>query len=199
MIGFVAGKVIHREDTQLTVFSAGVGYEVNCTLNALSLTAGSESIELWTHLVVREDAQQLFGFADTTERTLFRELIRISGIGPKVALAILSGMDSPGLVSAIQSSDSQTLTKIPGIGKKTAERLVVEMKDRLDGMVHSLPITDAEPGHAGAESLVDQAESALIALGYKPAEATRMISAVSSEESRSVEVLIREALRNKLS
>ena len=200
MIGFIAGNVIHREDTQLTVLSQGVGYEINCTLNALSLGNASDAIELWTHLIVREDVQQLYGFGDKTERTLFRELIRISGIGPKVALAILSGMDSPGLVSAIQKNDSQTLTKIPGIGKKTAERLVVEMKDRLDGMTSSLALGDiasVNEQHRG-DGLEEQAESALIALGYKPAEAARMISAIDAPACVTVEALIREALRSKL-
>ena len=114
MIGFLNGPVIDRVDTRLTILVAGIGYEVSCTLNALALASGSnldsnaETVELWTHLVVREDVQQLYGFADRTERSLFRELIRISGIGPKVALAILSGMDSSGLVHAIQSEDYAT-------------------------------------------------------------------------------------------
>lgn len=200
MIGFVAGKVIHREDTLLTVFVSGVGYEVSCTLNAMALATSSESVELWTHLVVREDVQQLFGFADRTERSLFRELIRISGIGPKVALAILSGMDSPGLVRAIQSEDSATLTKIPGIGKKTAERLVVEMKDRLkDWEAGAGLLAEVGSDSSGQSSLTQEAESALIALGYKPADASRMIAVIDFNEAETLESLIRQALRNKLS
>ena len=200
MIGFLAGKVVHREDTQLTLLCSDIGYEINCTLNALILANDSETLELWTHLVVREDAQQLFGFADLTERSLFRELIRISGIGPKVALAILSGMDSPGLVRAIQSEDSATLTKIPGIGKKTAERLVIEMKDRLGDMPEAESVVPGSESAATSQgSLIAEAESALIALGYKPAEAARMISSLDTDAAENTETLIRQALRNKLS
>lgn len=201
MIGYLAGSIIHREDTQLTLQVAGVGYEINCTLNAMAQATGSDTVELWTHLVVREDAQQLFGFIDQTERSLFRELIRISGIGPKVALAILSGMDSPGLVRAIQTEDSNTLTKIPGIGKKTAERLVVEMKDRLGDLESTTAILAQASGTAGTTSvdLIVEAESALVALGYKPAEASRMMSSLDVEEGDTLEGLIRRALRNKLS
>lgn len=203
MIGYIEGKVIHREDTQLTLLCAGVGYEVNCTLNAMvGLKTDADTVSVWTHLVVREDAQLLYGFCDQTERSLFRELIRISGIGPKVAVAILSGMDSRGLVSSIRAEDSATLTKIPGIGKKTAERLVVEMKDRLASWdnVHVANASDTAAAPTENTSLLKkEAESALIALGYKPLDAGRMIEVLELSEEDSVETLIRRALRNKLS
>lgn len=201
MIGFISGSVIEREDTQLTILVGGIGYEITCTLNAWALASDSEAVELWTHLVVREDVQQLYGFANQTERSLFRELIRISGIGPKVALAILSGMDSSGLVHAIQGEDSATLSKIPGIGKKTAERLVVEMKDRLSDWEAGDVMLDESSGVAvkAVPNLASEAEAALIALGYKPAESSRMIASLESEEDETVESLIRRALRNKLS
>ena len=211
MIGFLQGVVIQRQDTLLTLFVGGVGYEVHGTLNALTAVnapitakagADSESVSLWIHHVVREDAQQLYGFADQAERTLFRELIRISGIGPKVAVAILSGMDSDGLVRAIQQEDAALLTKIPGIGKKTAERLVVEMKDRVQTL--NLPESHSDAQTAGiaessaSGSVSEEAESALISLGYKPAEAARMLSTLDAGVDDSVESLIRRALRNKL-
>lgn len=203
MIGYIEGKVIHREDTQLTLLCAGVGYEVNCTLNAMiNMNGDTDSEGVWTHLIVREDAQLLYGFSDKTERSLFRELIRISGIGPKVAVAILSGMDSQGLVSSIRAEDSATLTKIPGIGKKTAERLVVEMKDRLaswgeaDGRNMGAVVSD-EP--ESKSLLKREAESALTALGYKATDASRMIEALELSDQDTVETLIRRALRNKLS
>ena len=201
MIGFISGSVIEREDTQLTILVGGIGYEITCTLNAWALASDSEAVELWAHLVVREDVQQLYGFANQTERSLFRELIRISGIGPKVALAILSGMDSSGLVHAIQGEDSATLSKIPGIGKKTAERLVVEMKDRLSDWEAGDVMLDESSGVAvkAVPNLASEAEAALIALGYKPAESSRMIASLESEEDETVESLIRRALRNKLS
>ena len=201
MIGFLSGQVIHREDTSLTLLVSGVGYEVICTLNALGLTNQTkDSVSIWTHLVVREDVQQLFGFADQKERFLFRELIRVSGIGPKVALAILSGMDVSGLVNAIRNEDSVQLTKIPGIGKKTAERLVIEMKDRVSNWPlgeDSVATVTGTPDNTLSDVKVE-IESALIALGYKPAESSRMVESLDIQPDETVETLIRRALRNKL-
>ena len=201
MIGFLSGRVIHREDTSLTLLVSGVGYEVICTLNALGLTNQTkDSVSIWTHLIVREDVQQLFGFADQKERFLFRELIRVSGIGPKVALAILSGMDVSGLVNAIRNEDSVQLTKIPGIGKKTAERLVIEMKDRVSNWPlgeDSVATVTGTPDNTLPDVKVE-IESALIALGYKPAESSRMVESLDIQPDETVETLIRRALRNKL-
>lgn len=197
MIGILQGSVVDREENQITLMVAGVGHEILCTLNALSLASShKDNLSLWTHLVVREDILQLYGFADKKERALFRELIRISGIGPKVALAVLSGMDSDGLIRAIHHGDADMLTRLPGIGKKTAERLVVEMRDRLSDweVTSDLPLADqAEPSNTVAE-----AEHALIALGYKPAEAAKMLVNVKGSESLSVEDMIRAALQSRL-
>jgi len=179
----------------------GIGHEVLCTLNALALTAGSQAdVSLWTHLVVREDVLQLYGFSDKKERALFRELIRISGIGPKVALAVLSGMDSDGLIRAIHNGDVVMLTKLPGIGKKTAERLVVEMRDRLEGWeIESSSSLDTDNNRTTRPSdLTSEAEAALIALGYKPVEASRMLASVKSIEGLSLEDLISSALQSRL-
>lgn len=195
------GTVVDREENLICLMTAGVGHEVLCTLNALasvstSINASAE-VRLWTHLVVREDILQLFGFADKKERTLFRELIRISGVGPKVALSILSGMDVSGLVRAINQGDAVILTKLPGIGKKTAERLVIEMSDRLVGWEVE---TDSSSMLVESEKidLADEAEAALISLGYKPADAAKMLISVKSSDDMSVENLIRAALQSRL-
>lgn len=199
MIGMLQGTVIDREENQVTLLVAGVGHEVLCTLNALSLaSANKNELRLWTHLVVREDLLQLYGFADKEERALFRELIRISGIGPKVALAILSGMDSRGLIRAIQQGDSQMLTRLPGIGKKTAERLVVEMRGRLDDWQTVGAGTQAVAGTTAARDAGAEAEQALISLGYKPLEAAKMIASIDLSGEPGVEELIRSALKTRL-
>ena len=199
LIGMLRGAVVDRDDNQVCIMVGGIGHEVLCTLNALSLTAGSQTdISLWTHLIVREDVLQLYGFADKRERALFRELIRISGIGPKVALAVLSGMDAEGLIRAIHNGDAARLTKLPGIGKKTAERLIVEMRDPLagwqTGVSFSSPGTDSSP----VSDLNSEAEAALISLGYKPAEASRMLSSVRETDGLSVEAMLRAALQSRL-
>jgi len=202
------GSVVDREDNQICMMVGGVGHEVLCTLNALSLASNTlnpdssakSDLCLWTHLVVREDVLQLYGFADKKERALFRELIRISGIGPKVALAVLSGMDSDGLIRAINHGDAVMLTKLPGIGKKTAERLVVEMRDRLEGWETDSPssVQADNKDHSRKPDLAAEAEAALISLGYKPVEASRMIASVKDSEGLSVEELIRSALQSRL-
>lgn len=194
------GSIVDREDNQICIMVGGVGHEVLCTLNALSLASGSKTdLSLWTHLVVREDVLQLYGFADKKERALFRELIRISGIGPKVALAVLSGMDSDGLIRAIHQGDAAMLTKLPGIGKKTAERLVIEMRDRLEGWeTSSQTLLDTSNSDRPAD-LSGEAEQALISLGYKPVEASRMLSSVKDTDGMGVEDMIRAALQSRLS
>lgn len=199
MIGMLQGTVIDREENQVTLMVAGTGHEVLCTLNALSLaSANKNELRLWTHLVVREDLLQLYGFVDKEERALFRELIRISGIGPKVALAILSGMDSQGLIRAIQRGDSQMLTRLPGIGKKTAERLVVEMRGRLDDWQISGADAATVPGTTARQDAGAEAEQALISLGYKPLEAAKMIALIEASDEMGVEELIRSALQARL-
>lgn len=163
---------------------------------------GQEAI-VFTHFVVREDAQLLYGFNDKQERALFRELIKVNGVGPKLALAILSGMSAQQFVSAVEREEITALVKLPGVGKKTAERLVVEMKDRFKGLNGdlfnssseiSLPSAAAKAPEADAEA---EAVSALVALGYKPQEASRMISKIA-KPGADCETLIRDALRAAL-
>lgn len=158
---------------------------------------------MFTHFVVREDAQLLYGFNDKQERALFRELIKVNGVGPNLALAILSGMSAQQFIGAVEHEEIPTLIKLPGVGKKTAERLVVEMKDRFKGLNgdlftnssgSSLLATAVQTAHNDIEA---EAVSALVALGYKPQEASRMVSKIA-KSSADCEILIRDALRAAL-
>ena len=211
MIGVLTGTLIDRDDNLLTLLCGQVGYEVHCTQRACALGSSvgavtdqtGPAIHLWTHLVVREDLMQLFGFVDRKERALFRELIRISGIGPKVALGLLSGMDADNLVAAIRRADSAALTKLPGIGKKTAERLVIEMQDRIKDWHSDTTLPGTAAGTESIKTTVSdhmgEAEAALISLGYKPTEASRMLTHIDGVESMSVEQIIRAALQSRVS
>jgi len=198
MIGRLRGNLLDKQPPQLLLEVAGVGYEVSAPMTTFyELPETGHEIILHTHLAVREDAHVLYGFLREQDRLLFRTLIKVSGVGPKLALAILSGMPADEFVSLVQGGNSAALTKLPGVGKKTAERLVVEMKDRLkDWQNVMLPV---EPG-AGmqavttANSLEKEAISALVSLGYKPQEASRMVSQVE-REGISSEEMIRQALR----
>jgi len=163
--------------------------------------AGKEAT-VFTQFVVREDAQLLYGFNNKQERTLFRELIKTNGVGPKLALAILSGMSAQQFVNAVEREDPAALIKLPGIGKKTAERLIVEMKDRFKGLHGDLftPAADlvlASPASPSTDDAEQEAVAALVSLGYKPQEASRMISKIARPDANS-ETLIREALRAAL-
>lgn len=199
MIGRIHGVLLEKQAPDLLVDVQGVGYEVQVSLTTyFGLPAASEVVTLHTHLVVREDAQQLYGFATNAERGLFRTLIKVTGVGPRMALTILSGMTPGDFAHSVRNGDVGTLMKLPGVGRKTAERLVVEMKDRLDAW----PETGAElpeGGRAKADSgVLEEAESALIALGYKPQEATRMVAAATRDASADAtsEMLIRLALKS---
>jgi len=196
VIGRIHGTLLERKAPELLIDVQGVGYEVLVSLNTFfDLPVPGQTVTLHTHFVVREDVQQLYGFADAVERELFRSLIRVSGVGPKMALAILSGMTAADFAHSVQHNDTATLVRLPGVGKKTAERLIVEMRDRLNHF--STDSTDSPvTGQAGRQTdTVREAESALIALGYKPQEAARMITAVASEGQSSQE-LIRLALKS---
>jgi Holliday junction DNA helicase RuvA len=181
----------------------GVGYELEAPLSAFFDLPGADTpVSLFTHLVVREDAQLLYGFRSRPERELFRALIRVNGVGPKLALALLSGIDAPELVRCIQEGDVTSLTRLPGVGKKTAERLIVEMRDRIaEAFGEALPPELARPTAVATPApevnLRDEAEGALIALGYKPAEASRAVAAVT--EDGPLEELIRQALKGMVS
>lgn len=189
MIGFLRGMLIAKAPPSLTVDVGGVGYDLDAPMSTFyALPAIGSQVKLVTHLVVREDAHILYGFAADDERRLFRSLLRVSGVGPRLALAILSGVTVDGFAHCVQSQDSAALTKIPGVGRKTADRLLVEMRDRLDVVAAASGGSTALA--SGPES---EAFSALVALGYKPAEAMRLLKQAGS--AGSTEELIRRALQ----
>ena len=190
MIGFLRGTLIVKRPPSLTLDVAGVGYEIEAPMSTFyRLPAAGQPLTLVTHLVVREDAHLLYGFFSEVERALFRNLLKISGIGPRLALGVLSGMSVEGFYHCVREKDLLSLTKIPGVGRKTGERLLIEMADRLPealaGDVMALPARSA------AE---DEASGALVALGYKPAEVVKMLKDLDAVRL-TTEELIREALR----
>ena len=202
MISYLVGQLVEKSTPWLVIEVNGVGYDVQASLNTFTdLPALGAEIKLLTHFVVREDAQLLYGFADQSERQLFRTLIKINGVGAKLALAILSGMDAAAFSHCIIASDVASLTRLPGVGKKTAERLVVEMKDRLQEWHVDLPAEQI--GGAGSTSssqsmILAEAETALIALGYKPVEASKSLAKLDFSEIDSSEAAIRAALKTML-
>lgn len=204
MIGRLRGNILEKQPPLVLLEANGVGYEVHMPMTCFYELPelGQEAI-VFTHFVVREDAQLLYGFNDKQERALFRELIQVNGVGPKLALAILSGMSAQQFVSAVEREEITALVKLPGVGKKTAERLVVEMKDRFKGLNGDLFNSSSEislPSAADKAPDVDaeaEAVSALVALGYKPQEASRMVSKIA-KPGADCETLIRDALRAAL-
>jgi Holliday junction DNA helicase RuvA len=202
MIGFLRGKVLDKQAPMLLLDVNGVGYEVEATMATFydMPEIGSEFF-LFTHLVVREDAQLLYGFVSELERSLFRELIRVNGVGAKLALSILSGMSVTDFVRTVGARDAAALTRLPGVGKKTAERLIVDMADRLSerfgahGPSKTVEGPRANMGAAIVNDPVADAVGALISLGYKPAEASRMIRGVAADYGHSSEALIKAALQ----
>ena len=203
MIGRIRGTLAHKQPPEILVDVGGVGYELQVPMTTLfQLPELGAEVSLVTHFVVREDAQLLYGFAAETDRTLFRQLIKVNGVGPKLALTILSGMDATSFARCVQRDDISSLIALPGVGKKTAERLLVEMRDKLkdwlgqiDDAQAGLPAVSVEP----VVDLVADAESALIALGYKPAEAARVVAAVNDDSIDDSEELIRRALKSMVS
>ena len=204
MIGSIRGRLIQKQAPDIVIEAAGVGYEIQVPMTTLfQLPAVGEETFLLTHFVVRDDAQLLYGFIDPTDRLLFRQLIKVSGVGPKLALAILSGMDAVAFARCIERNDLATLVALPGVGKKTAERLIVEMRDRLGDWLATLA---PSAGNATVRGVVARpqdpaadAESALVSLGYKPPEAARIIQSVRTEDEQDSETLIRLALRASVS
>ena len=203
MIGRIRGTLAEKQPPEILVDVAGVGYEIHMPMTSFyQLPAVGDEVVVYTHFVVREDAQLLFGFADKMERGLFRELIKANGVGPKLGLAILSGMSASQFLASVQNEDVSALVCLPGIGKKTAERLVVELKDRLAkfGKAQSIAVPPPSSDLLSANTFVEvndtreEAQSALIALGYKPAQASKLVDSVYSEGMES-EALIREALK----
>ena len=196
MIGQIRGILIHKQPPHLLVDVQGVAYEIEAPMTTFyKLPDTSAEVTLFTHLAIRDDAHLLFGFATHNERSLFRSLIKVNGVGAKMALTILSGMEADHFAQCIRDGDADSLVRLPGVGKKTAERLIIEMRDRLkDWELSSVASSTADnaPGQAGRQP--DDAVSALVALGYKPQEASRLVYAVATDEMSSEEI-IREALK----
>ncbi|MBL4900718.1 MAG: Holliday junction branch migration protein RuvA [Colwellia sp.] len=211
MIGRLSGTIAEKFPPEILIECAGVGYEVTMPMTSIyGLPDLNESAIIYTHFVVREDAQLLYGFANKTERKLFRLLIKVNGVGPKLALAVLSAMSADQFVSCVRHDDLSGIIKIPGVGKKTAERLLIEMRDRLkDWQLSSTPATDAMPLQLESEQtfvnpLNDNsynnkadATNALISLGYKQVQADKAVKLVYTE-GMSSEDIIRHALKSML-
>ena len=205
MIGRLRGTLAEKQPPHLILDVNGLGYELEVPMTTLyRLPSVGEPLTLHTHLVVREDAQLLYGFFGKRERDFFRELIRLNGVGPKLALALMSSLEVDELVRCVQSQDTSALTKVPGVGKKTAERLLVELKDRFkawETVPAMFALVPNQPG--GPDALVpvataeNDAVSALISLGYKPQEASKAISAIK-EKGLSSEDMIRRALKGMI-
>src|SRR5574344_2065262 len=198
MIGFLRGILLDKQPPFVTLDVNGVGYELEVPMSTLfQLPQTGKQLELHTHLVVREDAQLLFGFYSRKDRQMFRELIRLNGVGPKLALALMSGMSGDELIACVHAEDTARLMKVPGVGKKTAERLLVELKGKFKDW--DVPAGVVVPAAGGTElqystSAEQDAVSALVSLGFKPAEASRAVRGVFADDLRSEE-LIRLALR----
>ncbi len=197
MIGFLRGILVHKAPPFLVLDVQGVGYEVEAPMTTFyDLPAINSEIKLHTHLVVREDAHILFGFSAEAERTLFRTLIKVNGVGPKLALTILSGQSAEEFHRCIQDNDTQALVRLPGVGKKTAERLVIEMRDRLPDLADSAATSTSKTGAAtpAPGNPKQEAVSALCSLGYKPLDASKMVQNITAE-GKSCEDIIRLALQ----
>jgi Holliday junction DNA helicase RuvA len=197
LIGFLRGRLTAKHPPVLLMDVAGVGYEIEAPMSTFyGLPAVGADLTLHTHLVVREDAHILFGFGTERERSLFRELIKVSGVGPRIALGILSGASVEEFHRCVEAQDAASLTRIPGIGRKTAERLIIEMRDRLKVLATSQSFTVRGPAGTAAPAPSPQAEafSALVALGYKPPEVTRLLQKVDPSATPTAD-LIRHALR----
>jgi holliday junction DNA helicase RuvA len=190
VIGYLRGNLIAKRPPSLTLDVGGVGYELEAPMSTFyRLPDLGQPLSLVTHLVVREDAHVLFGFFTEAERTLFRALLKISGIGPRIALGVLSGMSVQGFYHCVRDKDLVSLTKVPGVGRKTAERLIMEMADRLPESLAA--DAAAMPARSQAEG---EAHGALLALGYKPSEVMRMLKDIDVARL-TTEEMIREALK----
>ena len=195
MIGFIRGKLVVKTPPHLTVDVGGVGYDIEAPMSTFyTLPALGSEVRLLTHLVVREDAHILYGFGTQEERALFRNLLKVSQIGPKIALAILSGVSVEGFATLVKLQDTAALTKIPGVGRKTAERVLMEMKDKLDALSEAGIANSAGAMPMASSSTEGEAWTALVALGYKPAEVTQMLKPLAGSGG-STEELIRRALQ----
>jgi Holliday junction DNA helicase RuvA len=191
MIGRITGTLLGIEQQTALVDVGGVGYEIECPISTLcELPTVGETVTLLTHFVVREDAQLLFGFLTHDDRESFRILIKISGVGPKLAIGVLSGLSGEELAAAVERDDVATLTRLPGVGKKTAERLLVELRGRMTSTGHTQSLVGSSP--------IEEAVLGLIALGYKETEARKAINALPKDPEATPETLIRSSLKQML-
>lgn len=205
MIGRLSGQLLAKQPPWIVIDVHGVGYELETSMNTLvALPTVGESVSLFTHLTIRDDAHLLYGFGREHERALFRALIKVNGVGPKLALAILSGMDEDAFMRCVRDDDNKALTKLPGVGKKTAERLIIEMRDRFpdwqDQRADSsdaLLALEAANGRASSRDSLADAEAALVSLGYKLTEASKMLADIDPHQS--TEALIKAALTQRMS
>jgi Holliday junction DNA helicase RuvA len=197
MIGHLKGKIISKSPPEVLLEVQGIGYEVLCPMSTIyELDNLSDDVLLFTHLSIKEDAHTLFGFITKDEKNVFRELIRVNGVGPKVALAILSNLSVHSLVECISTEDADLLAKTPGIGKKTALKLIVELQDRLSKLNLVGSIANSSEIKQNSNPNSKQAIEALQSLGFKVKEANRMVSKIE-DQKLSTEQLIRLALQNK--
>jgi len=197
VIGRLSGQLLEKQPPELLIDVNGVGYEVSAPMSTFyALPDVGEKVIIHTHMVVREDAQLLYGFSTQSERTLFRILIKINGVGPKLALTILSGITADEFIRCIHDNDAAALVRLPGIGKKTAERLIVELRDKVGAEAESSD-TSSSPGLMSVSSVkspIADAVSALVALGYKPNDASKMVRSIETE-GMNTEEIIRQALQ----
>lgn len=200
MIGSLTGEILYLEAPTVILNVGGVGYEVDTPISTFCQIKKGETITLWTHFVVREDAQQLYGFMDMQDKIIFRTLLKVNGIGAKMALGILSSLSVDMLVHTIEHEDVNTLIKVPGIGKKTAERLIIELRDRFKTLSKTSGLTTSpslERLQFLPDSPVAEAEAALVSLGYKPIEAQKAVAVFKGQFEDSAE-LIRAALKSMM-
>lgn len=197
MIGLLRGRLVDKQPPQLVLDVAGVGYELEAPMSTIyALQPDAGEVSLFTHMVVREDALLLYGFATRDERRLFRELIRISGVGPKLALTILSGISVADFMATVDADDAGRLTGLPGIGRKTAARLLVEMRGRLDRADLAAAAAIGGSTAAAGTDAAGEARHALVSLGYKPQEVARLLKGV--DDTLDSEAMIREALKRAI-
>ncbi|HET8553755.1 MAG TPA: Holliday junction branch migration protein RuvA [Rhodanobacteraceae bacterium] len=198
MIGRLRGILLSRQPPWLLVEVGGVGYELEAPMSTIyDLPATGKEVILLTHYAVKEDSAALYGFGTEAERTLFRQLLKVSGIGAKIALAVLSGASSDEFARVVHAGDVTALTRIPGIGKKTAERIVVELRDRIDAPGAAVAGAAAAVSAGAPRDARGEAEVALQQLGYKPVEAARLV-AKAAEDGDNAESIIRKSLRAAL-
>jgi len=201
MIGCLQGEIIEKQAPYLLLDVNGVGYELEAPMSTFyELPECGQSVMLHTHLMIRDDAHTLYAFKQVRDRSLFRNLLKVNGVGAKMALAILSGMDSNAFAQCIHHGDVDSLVRIPGVGKKTAERLILDMRDRLDKEVSLQVASNGKNGNSEngyVQDPIADAVSALVSLGYKPNEASRMVGNVDTKSQNS-EDIIRQALKTSM-